>query len=276
MFMLIIKYHIKLYIVLVGVSMSSKASVPVKKAPLFILYGVRKNQCSKVNINGADYYANISIDSSINNDQMKSIKESVNAEYKLYDAETLLTAPNGIYTWLLSDEGFFAIKVRNILELGTLHMVIAERTNSTNVYLSGELLKTNSAIRFNLLSGTYMVPLLKKVKNNSIIREEAMKLFNQMHFNSIENASDEPTYIAEDRLPLLYEDLLIYHNAGYSVTLYKDKENCISVDESGINIDTVQAIRLPKKPRKNTSLANKKTKGGRRRRTCKNIYRNKL
>jgi hypothetical protein len=249
--------------------MSSRASVQVKKTPHYILYGVRKNQCSKVIINDKTYYANIKIDVSANSTLLESIKQSINTEYTLYTADTLLTAPDGIYTWLLSDEGFFAIKVHNILELGTLHMVIAERTNSTNVYLSGELLKTNRAIRFNLLSGTYMVPLLKKVKNNSILREEAIKLFNDMHFNSVENVSGEPTYISEDRLPLLYEDLLIYHNAGYSIKLYDDKAQCISENAEGINLDTIQSIRSPKKARRNITIRDKNKKGGKRRKTLR-------
>jgi hypothetical protein len=75
----------------------------------------------------------------------------------------LLSAPSGIYTWILKPSGFFAIRTLSKQELGTLHAnldVFTDKNPGNPVQAAGEMRITRegnaSNIEFNLLSGTYM------------------------------------------------------------------------------------------------------------------------
>jgi hypothetical protein len=195
-----------------------------KVPPIFISYGIRKNQCSEVIINNKKKYARIEIQDDVN---MKNVKYKLEQKYNLYNKNNLLNGPDGVYTWIYGDKGFYAIKTRNITEIATLHMSLATRTESEKIYLSGELLKTDDKIVFNILSGNYMAPLSKKLKNNSILKASAKKLFNNMGFNASLQYDEPKTFIVEESLPLTIDDLLDYKMAGFKITLYDSKEECI-------------------------------------------------
>jgi hypothetical protein len=48
-----------------------------------------------------------------------------------------------------------------------------------------------------------------------------------------------------------------------------DKAQCISENAEGINLDTIQSIRSPKKARRNITIRDKNKKGGKRRKTLR-------
>jgi hypothetical protein len=88
---------------------------------------------------------------------------------RIYKNEGILEADAGIYTWILKKKGnFYAAKTYTKQEIGTLHINLKDLTNSLNgsdVYAAGELeILNDGTINFNLLSGSYMVPILKKEK----------------------------------------------------------------------------------------------------------------
>lgn len=88
---------------------------------------------------------------------------------RIYNNEEILEADPGIYTWILKKKGnFYAAKTYTKQEIGTLHINLKDLTNSLNnsdVYAAGELeILNNGTIHFNLLSGTYMVPIFNKKK----------------------------------------------------------------------------------------------------------------
>jgi hypothetical protein len=72
-----------------------------------------------------------------------------------------VSAPEGIYTWLLySKDGgpkqFVASKTETMLELGTVHYSIAMSVGATRVHGAGELWKHGERYTANFLSGTFM------------------------------------------------------------------------------------------------------------------------
>jgi hypothetical protein len=99
-----------------------------------------------------------------NNDSKLEKLEKVKQYFKkriVYN-KNLLTAPIGIYTWILRASGnIFASKIITKQEIGTLHKnldMLTSIDDSTPIIAAGEFLKKeNGTFYFNLLSGTYMV-----------------------------------------------------------------------------------------------------------------------
>jgi hypothetical protein len=222
-------------------------SIAVKNTPIFVTYGHTKNKCTPITIKGTTYYVMVSLPKNTGDD----VKNSINKTYKLYTAEDFYTAPPGTYTWIESDEGFFAVAIRNLTEIATLHSSLAERTNSTNIYISGEarIGVTNDGqktLHFNILSGTYMLPLLKRLqreghlKNNSVLRGNAKRLFNKMGFYELRNVSNTmETFITSNALPITIEQLEEYDEAGYEIKLYDTPDTCKSASEDYSSLDNI-------------------------------------
>src|SRR5438445_366764 len=69
------------------------------------------------------------------------------------------TLPNDIFTFMVLESGItsFGRPVDN-WEIGTHH---AHLSSGRPVVASGEMAKSSSGIRLNMLSGTYMIPLVQ-------------------------------------------------------------------------------------------------------------------
>ncbi len=85
----------------------------------------------------------------------------------------LITAQDGIYTWIIKDvtnkgRHLFAARPRSGQEIGTLHINLHSMSGSGTLVSAGELAKIGSAVQFNLLSGTFMAPIFKTVKNSEM------------------------------------------------------------------------------------------------------------
>jgi hypothetical protein len=100
---------------------------------------------------------------------------------RIYKNEQLVSAPGGLYTWILKQDGsFYASKTFSKQELGTLHINLKMLTNNnsnTDVIAAGELELIDegygiNTVLFNLLSGTFMASKLKK---NSYLRNELIR-----------------------------------------------------------------------------------------------------
>lgn len=83
--------------------------------------------------------------------------------------ETLLTAPDGYYSWILKRMGtgstlLITGRILSPQEIGTLHINLDMFTTPGQVLYAGELLKRADTIFFNLASGTFVgAEILKKI-----------------------------------------------------------------------------------------------------------------
>jgi hypothetical protein len=95
--------------------------------------------------------------------------------------DALTTAPDGPYTWILKqlpDESLMFAAGRTVShqEIGTLHANLDAFTPPAPVIAAGELAKTETAVAFNLLSGTYMEKPFKRIKDAEERRRRQQEL----------------------------------------------------------------------------------------------------
>jgi len=159
----------------------------------------------------------------------------------LFTRETFRAAPDGVYTWILSEKGFFANRVHSALELGTLHLNLAEHSASSHIHGAGECAKTGDTIEYNTLSGSFMVPLLRKYSENeqAPIEERVHTfmetMFRTMGFVSITRV--DKTFIRKETMPLTEDELAMYARAGYIIYLYDADTKCNNKDKLRIEAE---------------------------------------
>jgi len=199
-------------------------------------YNSPKLQCSPVTLrDGTKAYAKINLLSEL----AKRPTNEVLTFIPLFTRDTFRTAPDGVYTWILSDKGFFANKVHSILELGTLHLNLAEHTAASYIYGAGECGKMGGTLEYNTLSGSFMVPLIRKYSNNVDLDERVHStiehMFGAMGFETIIRV--EKTLIDKERMPLTEDELAMYVRAGYTVYLYDRETTCNNKDKLRIEAE---------------------------------------
>lgn len=153
-------------------------------------------------------------------------------------------APDGVYTYLISDKGFLLNQVRSHLELGTMHRILAEDSKSTKVYVAGEVLKEGAIVVFNLMSGTYSHEILKRTGADKEAKsriEASMisyvhRMFTYHGFPSV--AFTEDVFINEMRLPVTNTELKTYQRMGYNVI----EHNKETFGGSLVQVSKLQAI----------------------------------
>jgi hypothetical protein len=85
----------------------------------------------------------------------------------------LSTAGDGIYTWIIKDDGkMYLSKTLGNQEIGSLHVNLDMYSGDANVIAAGELKKEGPTVTYNLRSGTYM----EKVIRTREIRNEKVSL----------------------------------------------------------------------------------------------------
>ena len=106
--------------------------------------------------------------------------EITKAEKRVFLNANLFKLPNGIYTYVILRDGTTSFgHPLDVWEIGTRHAHLAQ---GKPVVGSGELLKSNTAIKLNLLSGTFMIPLIKnrKVPNAAFLEKRIQTWFDQV------------------------------------------------------------------------------------------------
>lgn len=206
------------------------------------LYNSPKIQCTEyTHPDGSKYFARISIPNK-NANTRRLVRERLLAAIPLYTPETFAdSAPDGIYTWIMSDKGFFATPVYSMFEHGTLHSNLTDRTGAARVHSAGEAKKTGSQLAFNLLSGTYTRHILDAATDHETaekgMESDMVAFFTSIGLRDVRVASKK-TYITG--LPTESE-LNMYAAAGYDVYLYKTKDACQGVKRPVVQrrLDTV-------------------------------------
>ena len=149
----------------------------------------------------------------------------------IYTEATFPSAPDDTYLYIVSDKGFFANRVRSYMELGTYHKILASESNSTKIFVAGEVRKKHSAVWFNLLSGTYTLTILGTHKNRPavehLMRERMEALFRSY---GLEPSFTTTTFISPALLPFSENELQLYKNIGYEVRSYSKEGYCSPIE----------------------------------------------
>lgn len=148
-------------------------------------------------------------------------RKAIQRDLRLYTGKTFAAAPDGIYAWLLTDIGFFAAPVRNILELGSRHIQIADRVGASKVFLGGECEKTGATVVYNLLSGSFMRDL-ETLHPDHDFKSDAVRMFADMGLTPM---FTDVTLITT---PVTVADLRYYKSLGYKLWLYETENACLS------------------------------------------------
>ena len=141
----------------------------------------------------------------------------------IFTSETFSSAPDGVYTWIMSDKGFYTSTVLSIFEHGTIHKQLAGRVDARKIFNAGECMKKGNNIVFNLLSGTYTRHMInEEIATDAELETSAQSMFESMGF-TVSKGPKKVTMITS--LPT-YSELKLYADAGYDVMLYRDQESC--------------------------------------------------
>ena len=143
---------------------------------------------------------------------------------KIYTEKTFADAPDGTYSWIYTNKGFYASIVRSTAEHGTRHIQLADRVKASELYMAGELQKTGKNVLFNFFSGTFMAKYMEN--SNNIVEPlvaDAKKLFERMELESMYGSEYETMINA----PLTHDELQSFKESGFTVYLYPDQMDCI-------------------------------------------------
>lgn len=148
----------------------------------------------------------------------------------IYDLGTFSNAPNGVYVYLLSDRGFYAIQVRSHLELGTKHKILAKETGASKVFIAGELSKDGKNVVYNLLSGTYTRHLVDDNTTGTLIERMRDMIESILRSMGLTPTFKDKSFIGAKQLRLTDPELRLYKDMGYEVRFFPKEGFCSEVE----------------------------------------------
>lgn len=139
---------------------------------------------------------------------------------------------NGIFTWIFyrtagsTGVHFAASQVRSMFEVGTLHRAIAKSVGATTIHGAGEMKKVGKKIDFNFMSGSYVLPWIKK-KNVSCSlpeMEEYLEPVFRKWFPEMTLTRRSGEFIGQEETPATMEELQLYADAHFIVCIHEKNE----------------------------------------------------
>jgi len=133
------------------------ADIIVMSAPYFIL----KTKVSTLGEDGRYKFT----------DPYKVPVQQINETFKARMLSDLASADDGIYTWIIKDDGkMYLSKTLSYQEIGSLHVNLFMFSESKKLLAAGELRKEGASVSFNLRSGTYMDKVIKtrEIRNEKV------------------------------------------------------------------------------------------------------------
>ena len=141
--------------------------------------------------------------------------------------------PDGVFNYIFTeDKTLIAAPLENAFEIASKHKHVAMYGKAKSILASGEMLKRDNTIQFNLSSGTFMkdfmtVTLEGKCNNEIVARAvELIKQYYPSHAIQFVTRS----FITATELPLKKEHVQKYASAGYEIRLYPTKKACMAED----------------------------------------------
>lgn len=144
----------------------------------------------------------------------------------------LLQSKYSVFTWILYKKNgqlqFAASPVRSIFEVGTLHRNIAQAVGANTIHGAGEIKKARDGLYYNFISGTYMVPWIRKKDRTCTLAEmeEYITPKLQEFFPGILLRKSESTFITSSFTPVTMEELKLYKDAHFTVCIHDSQDTC--------------------------------------------------
>jgi hypothetical protein len=212
----------------------------------------RMTSCKKVNIHGKDAFIQLRMPPKATEEQKVAIRACIADVNPLFTVKDIPMLPNGIYTYILCDKGFFANMANTTIELGTVHIQLAARVKCTKLFGAGELRMRDSKkeelpkdaigdlksadfgrirlLEYNFMSGTYMlgrsdIEAVKAYVHGFFTWTQ--RLFKNIFFIRF----DEKTFIDDtsDSLDITPVFLAQSQVCGLDIDIYDDKRSCVDI-----------------------------------------------
>jgi hypothetical protein len=207
-------------------------------------YNAPRSQCLQYESSDGTYYVTIRLPRK-NAETRKAARSRLFELIPIFTSETFSSAPDGVYTWIVSDKGFYASTVLSVFEHGTMHKQLAERVAASKIFNAGECIKEGATIKFNLLSGTYTRRMIdEEIATDKELRAAAQTIFESMGF-TIVIAPKKSTMITSRPT---YSELKMYADAGYDVMLYRNQESCDELKRARLSYRLLMVEASMKKP----------------------------
>ena len=208
-------------------------------------YAKGKNPCMNyTDDSGTNYFVHVKFPIprmySYNPDELRkpflTVRKKIHDLTQYYTSSTFPEAPDGIYTWIVGDNGkFLAGRVRSILEMGTLHKQLADYAKTKHIFVAGECKKEGTTVYFNIQSGTFSLEIIRRKNTtgyNAPTKEQRLltkgkNIFINMGLTPILLEGNE-TLINPTNVPITKEELQTYVESGFNVLLYEKREECLS------------------------------------------------
>lgn len=203
--------------------MAHRPSKRIKSVPED-LYDKPKYQCLTLRVeDGSTVFVKVQLPTGRRKQFYRALEESI----PLIRNEALLGAPDGIYTWILSDTGFAAIRVLSSLELGTIHHSLILRSFTNELFSAGELEKRGITIRYNIQSGSYMKNFVEEnASHTPVLKRDFEDAIQSFGFLAESIHFEDESFIDPARMPLTRAELDVYVRAGYEVWLFDSEDAC--------------------------------------------------
>ena len=188
------------------------------------LYDKPKYQCLTLRLeDGSTVFVKILLPLGRRKQFYRALEESI----PLIRNEELHSAPDGIYTWILSDTGFSAIRVISVLELGTIHHSLVFRSFTNQLFGAGELEKRGTTIRYNIQSGSYMKEFMEEnASRTPVVKRDFEAIIQSFGFAAESIHFEDASFIDPARMPITRAELDIYVRAGYEVWFFDSEDAC--------------------------------------------------
>jgi hypothetical protein len=197
------------------------------------LFTKPRRGCYEIKVGKGKYYVDILLNPSAD---INRAKHALLSQIPIHT--TLNEADEGTYLWVYTDKGIAFNPVYSQLEFGTLHDNLARRIGASVVYLAGEIYKTDEdSYIYNILSGTYMMPLIKKCYTISCeeaqkkLMERTQKMFEDILDGEIQY--DSKTLLKNATVPVTPDEINKYLQAGYDVYYFRMKKICEEARDTG-------------------------------------------
>jgi hypothetical protein len=164
----------------------------------------------------------------VSEDEKETIRQCIYSKILILRSEDIPTAPDGVYTYILCEKGFFANMTKSILEIGTVHAQLAHRVGANHIYVAGEFKLSTDAtgrhIVYNTLSGTYMLAHKSKKAAEDTIKGVFAKLQEKGITANYLDVT-KPTLIY-DFTPITLSELKELQTCGLDISFYNSFKIC--------------------------------------------------
>ena len=190
----------------------------------------RMQDCNPVSMNGADYVARISMPS-VSDEEKDRIRMCVFERLPILRVDAIPELPNGSYLYIVSDKGMFMNRVYSKLEIGSIHAMLAHRTDADVIFCAGEMRISTKEdgrklVEYNQMSGTFMLYRTTDEKESMELIHNVFRIIADRFRDVLDvEFKDAVDFL---KIPLSEEEISAMRACGYNVDVFKkeDEKSC--------------------------------------------------